>query len=173
MHSEEKKEPPQRLTAVLAARHRSKLNTKSQPPNKLKQVLGGCLVAFVLVGLVIIGLLAIAGACSPSSEETAAAARDCLKDINCASEKTRWQAYAEAYCVPRIEAFARYTHRWTDGFLEGKFDRVILQPSTGYTSLKYTGRKVEFQNGFGAWVKQAYTCHYDPINEKVLDVEVY
>ena len=32
---------------------------------------------------------------------------------------------------------------------------------------------MEFQNGFGAWGKQAYTCHYNPINKRVLDVEVY
>ena len=111
MHSAEKKELIRRLIAVLEARRRSKLNAKPQPPNKPLQVLGGCLVAIVLAGLVIGGLWAIAGACSPSSEERAAADRDCLKDIDCASEKTSWQADAEAYCAPRIEAFARYTHR--------------------------------------------------------------
>ena len=157
------------MVTVLVARRRSKLNAKPPPSSTPKQAL----LLVVLVVLLIGGIWVLMGSCGQSSEEQLAEAHACLQDASCASNKASWLVDAEVRCAPHIEAFARYKHRWTDGFGESKFARVILQPSTGYTSLKYAGRKVEFQNGFGAWGNQGYTCHYDPLNKVVLDVEVY
>ena len=42
-----------------------------------------------------------------------------------------------------------------------------------YNALKFTGNKVEFQNGFGAWQRMSYECTYDPVDEVVIDVRVW
>ena len=97
------------------------------------------------------------------------AARDkdlnCLKDIQCASNKSNWQSAADRTCRPYIENLAEYSAKWTDGW-DSIFDWVVLQPPD-FKTLKYTGSKVEFQNVFGAWLPMEYECVYDPINEKV------
>lgn len=70
-----------------------------------------------------------------------------------------------------IEAKARYTARWTDGFLENKFSRV----SRAYEEegrLVFHGNKVEFMNGVGGWQQMSYRCVYDPIAERALRVVI-
>ena len=117
-----------------------------------------------LFGLLGLGglLLMVAMGCGPSEEE-------CLRDIDCASGNGGWSAEAEVQCAPKIEARALYTSRWTEGFFDSKFERVALQPPD-YETVKYSGNKVEFQNAFGAWVRQGYDCIYNPVDEYVWDV---
>lgn len=95
----------------------------------------------------------------------------CLKDVECAADKSGWGFDAERKCKPLVERLAKYTARWTDGWLESGFDTVRLQPPD-FKTLQYIGSKVEFQNGFGAWQRMHYTCVYDPINEEAKSVNV-
>lgn len=109
----------------------------------------------------------------PLSTPTPALSKDeqCLRDKGCAADRTDWMSEAEVYCGRRIENLARYSYEWTDGWLEPKFDRLIV--AFDHSSILYQGSKVRFQNGFGAWQRMQYNCRYDPINDRVLDVEAH
>ena len=96
----------------------------------------------------------------------------CLQDIDCVAENLTWGSEADVYCSDHIEDYARYSHEWTDGFGEKKFNRVIIMPPD-YLTVKFVGDKVRFQNGFGAWQRMRYTCVYDPLNNSVVEVEVW
>ena len=115
------------------------------------------------IGFVAVGLLGLVACGGPSDE-------DCLKDRECASD--RWVAEADAYCAPHIERYAKYSHKWTTGFLGMKFDRITLV-GPKYREVRFVGDKVEFQNGFGAWQRMDYSCIYDPKNESVIQVDVW
>ena len=117
--------------------------------------------------LAILVILVVLVACGSGKS-----AKDCLKDLDCVADKTDWWSGADARCASHIEARASYSARWTDGFLELKFDRVSLQPPE-YQTLRFKGNKVEFQNGFGAWRRMEYVCFYDPIDQTVMSVEVW
>ena len=99
-------------------------------------------------------------------------AEDCLRDLDCLSERTKWRLSAEKVCVPGIEARAQYNARWTEGFLGTKFDMVGLMPPD-YDTVRYSGSEVEFQNGFGVWQQHGYSCVYDPVNDWALEVNVW
>lgn len=115
--------------------------------------------------LATLAILVVLVACGKSAE-------DCLKDLDCVADKTDWWSGADVRCASHIEARASYSARWTEGFLEWKFDRVALQPPE-YKTLRFTGNKVEFQNGFGAWRRMDYVCFYDPVDEAVIGVDVW
>jgi hypothetical protein len=95
----------------------------------------------------------------------------CLRDLDCAAGKSDWFFDADAECAPYIEALAQYRAKWTEGFFENKFSHVGLRPR--YDSLRFTGNKVEFQNGFGAWQQMDYACFYNPLTKTVIDVKVW
>lgn len=93
----------------------------------------------------------------------------CRQDLQCWSEKGR--SYAEVYCVDPIERLANYSARWTDGWLEHKFDRIAwVDQEQGH--VRYIGDKAEFQNGFGAWQRVTYVCEVDVESERILDVAI-
>ncbi len=117
---------------------------------------------WVLSGVLVLMILA---ACGKSAE-------DCLQDLECVANNTEWRAEADVRCASEVAARAKYTARWTDGFLENKFSRVSLQPPE-YKTLRFTGDKVEFQNGFGAWMRMDYACFYDPVEKTVVGVDVW
>ena len=117
---------------------------------------------------------------SPQSEDpgplptlTPALSEDeqCLHTRGCAADRTDWMSEAEVYCGRQIEDLAHYSYEWTDGWLEPKFDRLIV--AFDHKSILYQGSKVRFQNGFGAWQRMQYNCRYDPITERVLSVEAH
>lgn len=117
-------------------------------------------IAIALVALVSIFIMA----CDTPPEE-------CLKDLDCTADRTLWRLHAEDACQPLIEGYALYSARWTDEFGESPFDRVAIKPPN-YRTVEYSGSAVEFQNGFGAWRQQRYSCEWDPVNEEVLSVDV-
>ena len=120
-----------------------------------------CKLGFLL-GFILISMLFLA--CEPDTE--------CLQDPDCVAGKTNWMTDADNYCAPYIESWAAYDYRWTDGWLDSKFDRVGVIPPK-YETLRYTGSEIQFQNGFGAWMRQNYECVYDPINKNVVSVDVW
>lgn len=74
-------------------------------------------------------------------------------------------------CSDMIERMAKYSHRWTDGFLGSKFTRFNpKQTIDGYA--RYHGDKVQFQNGFGAWQNMRYWCDVDLDANRAIRVDV-
>lgn len=91
----------------------------------------------------------------------------CRRDLGCWAEKH--YATAAYDCKKSLESMAKNDVRWTDGFLEPKFPKYKwISIDKGIVG--YIGDKVQFQNGFGAWVNYAYMCHYDTERKMVVDV---
>lgn len=91
----------------------------------------------------------------------------CIKTLSCWAE--RGSSYAEVLCQQPIEHLSSYDHKWTDGFLDPKFDRFKwLNKEKG--TVTYLGDKIEFQNAFGAWQNYMYACDFDPRKKAVIKV---
>ena len=132
------------------------------PGLKMKEAIGG---------LVIIGLVAaVAVKCSGGDDQPIASAQssaDCLTELQCWGDKN--VVRASVLCKTPVEHLAKYTARWTDGALEGKFPKFRwLDKDKG--SLTFIGDKVEFQNGFGAYQAYVYECDFLPGENVVLAV---
>ena len=92
----------------------------------------------------------------------------CRLDLQCWGDKKALEAIFA--CEDLIENLARYTHEWTDGILEPKFSKFRWENrSEGVVT--YMGDKIQFQNGFGAWMPHRYRCDYDTLKKRVLNVE--
>ena len=95
------------------------------------------------------------------TEDDREAAEDiiCRQDLQCWGDKN---ALAATFaCEPLIESMARYDYKWTDGWLGVKLERFRWN-NRAEGSLSYTGDEIQFQNGFGAWLRMTYWCHYNP-----------
>lgn len=127
---------------------------------------------FRIFGAVVIGILAIIAAAflirpGPQAQKEFARANEaCRKDVVCSGKK--FQITAEIRCSIAVEQLAKYDFRWTDTGYETKFDRVlwIREPYV----IGYRGDKIQFQNGFGAWVRHNYLCEFDTSTEKATGV---
>ena len=85
----------------------------------------------------------------------------CKSDLKCWGEEYAGTATFE--CMPHIEKLAKYDYKWTDKFLELKFDRFRWE-NLDKNNIIYSGNKIKFQNGFGAWQHMNYACIFDPKN---------
>jgi len=93
----------------------------------------------------------------------------CKTDSICWGNK---HSLAATYkCQDAVERFAKYDFKWTDGVLGSKLTKVRWKNKDELT-LTYSGDKIQFQNGFGAWQNMIYKCGYDPTNDKLLSVDV-
>ena len=63
-------------------------------------------------------------------------------------------------CKPKVEALAKYAFRWTDGWTESKFPSYVTTVREPYV-LTVSGDRIEMKNGFGAFLKTKYFCHYN------------
>jgi hypothetical protein len=75
-------------------------------------------------------------------------------------------------CQKAIPKLAKYAYKWTDGFLEQKFayyKQIIEEAGV----LTLVGDKIQFQNGFGAWIPAKYWCSYDVRTDSVIDYGLY
>jgi hypothetical protein len=100
-----------------------------------------------------------------SRSESPGKKTECKTDLQCMGQENIF--LAGAYCQDQIARLARYSVRWTD--TTRKFSRFRwLNKEQG--SLTFVGDKVEFQNGFGAYMPHTYECDFDPASKKVLDV---
>ena len=98
------------------------------------------------------------------SEQDIEAAQEaaCRNDLQCWGDENHLEATFA--CQPLVEASARYTYEWTDGFLGSKFERFRWDDRQAGTVL-YGGDSVRFQNAFGAWQNMTYWCKYDPATD--------
>ena len=95
----------------------------------------------------------------------------CLWDADCIVARYDWEAAANIRCAPYVESQSIYSFEWTDGFFERRFEATPYQYADG-KSARYFGGEIKFQNMYGAWRRMIYLCVYDPINNRVLDVNV-
>ena len=93
----------------------------------------------------------------------------CRRDLRCWAEQHIVRA--SSYCARRIERLAKYDYKWTDGWVDTKFDRYRwADKKQGVVT--YLGNKIKFQNGFGAWSHHSYACDYNPSAKAVMSVNV-
>lgn len=91
----------------------------------------------------------------------------CRADLQCWGDKHSIRATSK--CRAAIELLAKYKHEWTDGLFESKLSRFRWADQQ-YGHIEYIGDRINFQNGFGAWVPHTYTCVYNPQNESLVEV---
>lgn len=123
-------------------------------------------------GLVILAIIVAVGfsMCSSGDSEPEAPKVDdatCKKDLKCWGD--RHNISAAIVCAGPVEKLAKFSARWTDGLLEPKFSHFRWRDQQQGT-VTYIGDKIEFQNGFGAFQKHVYECHYDPATNQALGV---
>ncbi len=96
--------------------------------------------------------------------------KKCRQDVQCWADRNMIQA--DVYCQEQIERLAKYESRWSDEFLENKFDRAEWKnKDKGIVS--YVGDKIQLQNGFGSYQNHIYRCDYDTLNEQVINVSIF
>ena len=120
----------------------------------------------ILLGATVLVLSIMMVSCGPSTEE-------CLRDFPCVRDNTKWKLDAEPECARRIESYAFYDVRWTNGWLEPKMEWATNSFDNGAGVVVFSGNNVEFQNAFGVWRQYGYYCYYDPVSESVVSVDVY
>ena len=91
----------------------------------------------------------------------------CQRDIACRGREHIVEA--SVYCKPAIERRAKYDYKWEDSWLRPTFSSVRAGPGK---QIIYSGDKLKFQNGFGAWQYIHYTCTFNPQNNTVSAVYV-
>lgn len=107
---------------------------------------------------------------SSAPKPTASAPKEdpnCNQSLQCWGDKHLISA--SVYCADHIERLAKFSHEWTDGFLEQKMSHFRwLNKEVG--TLTYIGDKIRFQNGFGAWQNVVYECDFEPNTKSIIDV---
>lgn len=146
---------------------------KAEADKKNKNAAIGCVGCLGIVFVLwLIGALSGSqkGDSSPgratSSQSAAVSDEACRQQLSCWGDKH--MIAASVRCDDVVEALAKFTAEWTDGFLDQKFSRYRWKDqSKGIVT--YIGDKVRFQNGFGAWQNMVYECDFDPATQRPLD----
>ena len=73
-------------------------------------------------------------------------------------------------CGPAVERLTANTFRWLvdTGIFEWRFTHT--RPTNVPNVTTHLGDGIEFQNGFGAWVRHVYECDFDHSREAVVAV---
>lgn len=131
------------------------------PGKKPASVKDGLLGLAIMAALVGFGVYSCSDSDDDSAAKAAAAAqRDaaCKTDLQCLGDRATITAAGP--CKREIERYAKNSAQWTDGALEPKFSAFRwLDPKS--EKLTLFGDKVQFQNGFGAWINMRYECDVD------------
>lgn len=110
---------------------------------------------------------------SSTTKETPAQARAkaarCRHDLQCWAEQSLPEA--TVYCTSAVEHQASYNSKWVDGLFDSKLSGYRWADKRKGT-ITYVGDQVEFENGFGAWVRMSYACTYDPTAKRVTDIKM-
>ena len=158
------------------ARKQSQASAKVAEIGPVRQAL------FFFLGVLAVGLLltavfapadtqdnapaaAVAAASAPPKARVVPAPVACpVDDAQCIGK--RELSSAARPCQRAVELQLAYRHEWNDSWLEEKFDRVMwYEPPT---TLAYHGRKLQAQNGFGAWKNLSYFCVWNIAGSRVM-----
>ena len=93
----------------------------------------------------------------------------CPTDLQCWGDKNH--AIATRLCRPLVEGQARYAYKWTDGWLEAKFNTFMWKDKKNGV-LAYRTQKIQFQNGFGAWRNMSTWCGYNPDGKRAWIINI-
>ena len=93
--------------------------------------------------------------------------RACRWDLQCWGDEN--SLGATMACEEHIEDLSLYAHEWTDGWLGVKFSRFRWRDRDA-GAVTYMGDEIQFQNGFGAWVRHRYWCDYDTLGKSAISV---
>jgi len=114
-----------------------------------------------------------AAAAEAASVASAAAAlvsdQKCLADLQCAGDK--YNASAAIPCERIIETRARQIAKW-DYKVEKEhwyspFTDSFSWTGPSHQNITFHGDQAKFQNGFGAWQRQRYSCVFNIASQKV------
>jgi hypothetical protein len=94
-------------------------------------------------------------------------AEACRRSLQCWGD--RYNSAADVYCDDSVERLAKYSAKWTDGWLEPKFSRFRWKDQKRGV-ITFVGDKIQFQNGFGVRQNHVYECDFQPDGNWVLDV---
>lgn len=94
----------------------------------------------------------------------------CNLDLQCAGDK--YNSEASVQCEAMIEDHARSIAKW-DYKVEREhwytpFTSTMSWGSSSHHRISYHGDQAKFQNGFGAWQRQPYSCVFDIPSKKVV-----
>lgn len=108
-------------------------------------------------------------AAAAEAEAAAAAEVACREDLQCYGSLAIREGSFE--CSKLVERMARNKFEWTDSWLESKFSHFSwADKDAGVVTI--IGDKVQFQNGFGAFVNMVYACDWDQPNGAALDLRI-
>lgn len=132
--------------------------------------------ALIGAGVLAVIVAGVVAMCSDSdddkrvaAEARAAADAECLKDLQCIGDRVSMTA--GALCARDIEKLAKNNAKWTDGTLESKFSHFRWRDQKSGV-VTFLGDKVQFQNGFGAYVNMTYECDIDVSKQSRVVLEV-
>jgi hypothetical protein len=142
-----------------------------KPKQKLSRTkliqLAVCAIALIVIGISYLN--------KPTAKKSPSKTYDATK-LNCAGNLSCWGEQnvfaAIKACGPKIERFAEYNFKWTDGVLGDKFNRFAWLNEDNST-LIYYGNKIQFQNSLNVWQDYRYKCAFDPSNNAAYNVDVY
>jgi len=94
----------------------------------------------------------------------------CKKSLSCWGDKNMGKAIY--YCKDKLEQLPRFDYKWDDGYFDAEMFDSYKWADKDKLIITYVGHNLKIQNGFGAWRRAEYSCVYDTVNEKVLEVRM-
>lgn len=144
------------------------LTTEVEKKAEKKESMSSMIGSALFLGMIVFGVSKCSSEDSPEEKaKQEVAAAECRQDLQCWGDKSSFSA--GVYCTDPIERLAKNSHKWTDGTLETKFSRFKWKDKKAGT-VTHIGDRIQFQNGFGAWVNHVYECDFDPATDTVLAV---
>ena len=128
----------------------------------------------VLAVVLFIAYPFVKGRDRPAAPPTAAAVtaaatqeQQCDADAKCFAERHAGDAVGP--CRRSVERLAQYDFEWIVGQKFSVYERHTDNPQI----ITYSGDKIKFQNGFGAWQVMTYDCDYDVASGKAIEARAY
>jgi len=139
-----------------------------KPPKKEKKKTGcaAWIGLFLVIGLVV-GALEDDGS-SSSASTPAKPAKACGDDIDCLYDKHDIEIAVG--CGMAVESLALNSFKWTNKWHEKKFPYYQWKNKEQGTIVAM-GDKIQFQNGFGAYINHKYYCRFNTKTGRAVKVE--
>ena len=104
-----------------------------------------------------------------AKQAAAVKAVNCRKDLRCWAEENI--AAASVYMKDPVSKQAKFASEWTDSWLDSKVSHYSWADKE-QGLVRYSGDKIKFQNGFGAWSPMTYRFTFNPTTKEVSDIDI-